>query len=59
MICQLTGGADLVNVESKCAMIGCKRPVYQSLAIGPATVVELCAEHFAKEKSDLDDQKTA
>ena len=49
----------MVNVKSKCAMIGCKRPVYQSLAIGPATVVELCAEHFAKEKSDLDDHKAA
>ena len=56
MICQLIGGADLVNVESKCAMIGCKRPVYQSLAIGPATVVELCAEHFAEEKGNADEK---
>ncbi len=47
------------SVNNKCAMIGCKRPVYQSLAIAPGTVVELCAEHFAKEKGDLDDQKTA
>ena len=56
---QVCGGADLVNVKSKCAMIGCKRPVYQSLAIAPATVVDLCAEHFAEEKGDLDAQKAA
>jgi len=49
----------MVKVKSKCAMIGCKLPVYQSLAIAPGTVVELCAEHFAKEKRDLDDQKAA
>ncbi len=49
----------MAQAKNKCAMIGCKRPVYQSLAIGPATVVELCAEHFAKEKSDLDEQKAA
>ena len=40
-------------------MIGCKRPVSQSLAIGPGTVVELCAEHFINEKRDLDEQKAA
>ncbi|MDA1128392.1 MAG: hypothetical protein O2913_06820 [Chloroflexi bacterium] len=49
----------MVNKKNSCAMIGCKRPVYKSLAIGPATVVELCAEHFAQEKSDLDDHKAA
>lgn len=49
----------MANAKNTCAMIGCKRPVYQSLAIGPATVVELCAEHFAKEKSDLGEQKAA
>ncbi len=40
-------------------MIGCKRPVYRALAIAPATVIELCAEHFAAEKGDLDAQKAA
>ena len=49
----------MINVKSRCAMIGCKRPVYQSLAIGPGTVVELCAEHFAEEKGDLDERKAA
>ena len=49
----------MANVKSKCAMIGCKRPVHQSLAIAPGTMVELCAEHFAKEKTDLDKQKAA
>ena len=43
----------------KCAMVGCKRPVFRSLAIAPGTVVELCAEHFAEEKGDLDDHKAA
>ena len=45
--------------KSRCAMIGCKRPFYRALAIAPGTVVELCAEHFAAEKGDLDAQKTA
>lgn len=49
----------MVSAKSRCAMIGCKRPVYQSLAIGPGTVVELCAEHFAEERRSLDDQKAA
>ena len=49
----------MAQAKNKCAMIGCYRPIYQSLAIGPATVVELCAEHFAKEKRDLDEQKAA
>ena len=47
------------DVKSKCAMFGCKRPVYQALAIAPATVVELCAEHFAEEKGKLDAQNVA
>ncbi len=45
--------------NTKCAMVGCKRPVFRSLAIAPGTVVELCAEHFAEEKGDLDDHKAA
>ncbi len=49
----------MVSVKSKCAMIGCKRPVYRALAIGPGTVIELCAEHFAEEKKELDDQNAA
>lgn len=49
----------MVNVKNRCAMIGCKRPVYRSLAIAPGTVVELCSEHFEKEKSDLESQKAA
>ena len=49
----------MVNVKNRCAMIGCRRPVYRSLAIAPGTVVELCAEHFEKEKSDLEAQKAA
>ena len=53
---QVRGGVDLSNENSKCAMIGCKSPVYRTLAIAPATVVELCAEHFKEEKGDLDDQ---
>ena len=49
----------MAQVNSKCAMIGCKRPVYQSLAIGPGTVIDLCAEHFAEEKGDPETQKAA
>ena len=49
----------MVSVKSKCAMIGCKRPVYRSLSIAPGTLVGLCAEHFAEEKGDLDDKKAA
>ena len=49
----------MAKVKSKCAMIGCNRPVFGALAIAPATVVELCAEHFAEEKGDLDDKKAA
>ncbi len=47
----------MVSVKSRCAMIGCKHPVYRALAIAPGTVVELCAEHFAEERGDLDAQK--
>ena len=42
------------RVKSKRAMIGCSRQVYRALAIAPGTVVELCAEHYAKEQSDLE-----
>ena len=49
----------MVSVKHKCAMIGCKRPVFQALVIAPGTLVELCAEHFAEEKRDLDDKKAA
>ncbi len=58
-VIEILGGARLNNLKNRCSMIGCKRPVYQSLAIGPATVVELCAEHYAQEKNDLDKQKAA
>ena len=56
---QSSGGTGLGNEKSRCAMIGCKRPFYRALAIAPGTVVELCAEHFAAEKGDLEAQKTA
>lgn len=46
----------MVNVKSKCAMIGCKRPMFRVLSIAPATVVELCAEHFAEEKGNSDEK---
>ena len=49
----------MVNAKSRCSMIGCKRPVYQALAIAPGTVVELCIEHFTEEKKDLDGKKAA
>ncbi len=49
----------MASAKSRCAMMGCKRPVYRALAIAPATVVDLCAEHFAEEKGDLDDKKAA
>ncbi len=45
--------------KNKCAMIGCNRKVYRALAIAPATVVELCAEHYSEEQSDLERQKAA
>ena len=56
---QVHGGAGLGSTKIKCAMVGCKRPVYRALSIAPGTVVELCAEHFTAEKADLDAQKTA
>ena len=49
----------MVNAKSRCSMIGCKRPVYQALAIAPGTVVELCAEHYAEEQAKLDLEKAA
>ena len=49
----------MVSVKSKCAMIGCGRPVYQALAIGPGTVIELCARHYMEERDDLEEQKAA
>ena len=42
------------RVKSKRAMIGCSRQVYRALAIAPGTVVELCAEPYEKEQSDLE-----
>jgi len=30
----------------RCAMIGCKQPMYKSLSIGPAALIGLCQEHF-------------
>ena len=49
----------MVNTKNKCAMIGCNRKVYRALAIAPGTVVELCAEHYSEEQSDLESQKAA
>ncbi len=49
----------MVGLKTKCAMIGCKRPVYRALAIAPGTVIELCAEHYAKEREDLENKKPA
>ena len=47
------------SVKPKCAMMGCNRPVYRTLAIAPGTVVDLCAEHYAEEKNNLDIKKAA
>ncbi len=47
------------TVNNKCAMMGCKRLTYLALAIAPGTVVELCAEHYAEEKNDLEIKKAA
>ena len=33
----------------KCAMFGCREPYYQTLAIAPGTVVDLCSKHFVEE----------
>ena len=49
----------MATVKTKCAMIGCNSPVYRALAIAPGTVVELCAEHYAEEKSDLEIKEAA
>lgn len=49
----------MVTLKNKCAMIGCKRPIYRALAIAPGTVVELCSEHYAEESDDLERQKAA
>ncbi|MCH7736881.1 MAG: hypothetical protein IH872_05705 [Chloroflexi bacterium] len=46
------------KIKSRCAMIGCRRPVYRTLAIAPATVVELCAEHYSEEQAALERKET-
>jgi hypothetical protein len=33
---------------------GVCRPIYRALAIAPGTVVDLCSEHYAEEKNDLE-----
>jgi len=47
------------SVKNRCAMIGYNRPVFQALVIAPGTLVELCPEHFAEKKGDLDNKKAA
>lgn len=42
------------SAKTKCAMMGCSRPIYRALAIAPGTVVDLCAEHYAEEKNNLE-----
>ena len=49
----------MVTTKNRCAMIGCSRKVYRALAIAPGTVVELCAEHYSEEQSNLEIQKAA
>jgi len=49
----------MVSLKNRCAMIGCKRPVFRALAIAPGTVVELCNEHYTQESNDLERQKAA
>ena len=49
----------MASTKTKCAMFGCGRPAYRALAIAPATVVELCAEHYAEEQDDLESKKAA
>ena len=39
----------MTDVTQKCAMFGCHEAYYQSLAIAPATVVNLCLQHFVEE----------
>ena len=36
-------------VTQKCAMFGCRERYYQTLAIAPATNVNLCFKHFVEE----------
>ena len=42
-------GGMMTEVTQKCAMFGCHQQYYQSLAIAPATVVNLCFQHFVEE----------
>ena len=39
----------MTMVTQKCAMFGCREPYYQTLAIAPATNVNLCFKHFVVE----------
>ena len=39
----------MTMVTQKCAMFGCHDPYYQTLAIAPATNVNLCLKHFVEE----------
>lgn len=40
----------------KCSMFGCGEPSYRALAIAPATVVELCLQHFVDEGGVVDEK---
>ena len=49
----------MATTKTKCAMFGCGRPAFRALAIAPATVVELCAGHYAEEQDALEIKKAA
>ena len=50
-------GLGMTLVTQKCAMFGCREEYYQTLAIAPATVVNLCFKHFVEEGGVVEDGK--
>ena len=44
-------------VTQKCAMFGCHQQYYQTLAIAPGTVVNLCFKHFVEEGGIVEEEE--
>ncbi len=46
----------MATTNRKCSMFGCGEASYRALAIAPATVVDLCLEHFIAEGGVVDEE---
>ena len=45
----------MATTQRECSMFGCENASYRALAIAPATVVDLCLEHFVAEGGVVDE----